>query len=209
MNFNIYFQYIICFTIYMKYLLLLFIPILTTGKPCESSISITFISTKEVYITSSKEISHIIINDTLKIEYKSKQPYTLSFTYPIITSVKVKSGCTTVYQRNEILPVILSSYYIKDSLLYFTTETEINNSHFELQVLLDSFVTILKIQGNGTSLVQHTYKFHLHKTGYYRVVQVDYDGTKTYFKILQYTHQTNNPPINPFLRYDLIGRQLK
>lgn len=193
----------------MKYLVLILLCIPTIlYSNCKSDITVSFVSQYKVNITSTKEISHIVVNDTLKIEYSSNQPYQLNLQYNFpITTVTVKSGCTRYTQNNPILPVTLIEYYIQDSMLYWTTTTEINNSHFELQYLQDSFVSIQYIQGNGTTIIQHTYSTQLTQPGYYRIIQVDYDNTKTYYDILPYYHSTIQPSSQP--TYDILGRQLK
>lgn len=196
----------------MKYLLFIllcvFCPIQLYGNKCASVITVTYVSQYEVNIISSKEISHIVINDTLKIEYTSNQPYQLNLQYNFtITTVTVKSGCTKQTYTNPVLPVTLIEYYIHNSTLFWTTATEINNSHFELQYLQDSFISIKHIQGNGTTITQHTYHTPLSKSGYYRIVQVDYDNTKTYYGILPYYHLAIQPTNQP--TYDILGRQLK
>lgn len=69
--------------------------------------------------------------------------------------------------------------------LNWVTASEINNSHFEVQHSMDgiTFTTITTVEGAGNSVGQQSYH-HLHQTprkgvNYYRLRQVDYDGTTT------------------------------
>ncbi len=72
------------------------------------------------------------------------------------------------------------------NLLTWATASEINNDHFELQRSSDgvNFETITVIGGQGTSYqINHYYFFDtrdFNGTVYYRIKQVDFDGTTTY-----------------------------
>ncbi|MFN7656435.1 MAG: hypothetical protein ACK5OW_01465 [bacterium] len=76
------------------------------------------------------------------------------------------------------------------NLLRWKTATEINNDHFTLERSLDGirFQEIQQIDGMGNSNVIQEYStrdFELN-TGliYYRLIQTDYDGTRTYSDII-------------------------
>lgn len=84
--------------------------------------------------------------------------------------------------------------------LHWSTATEFNNSHFEVQVSNDGMgyttVATLPSKGNSHTVTDYVY-FHLPsqigKT-YYRVRQVDHDGKSTYSKILEiYMGGNGNP----------------
>lgn len=71
----------------------------------------------------------------------------------------------------------------------WTTATEINNDYFVVEHAADgrSFEPIAKINGAGHSAVESSYSF-IHDfpakgLNYYRLVQVDFDGAKTYSHI--------------------------
>ena len=72
------------------------------------------------------------------------------------------------------------------NLLTWTTASEINNDHFELQRSIDgvNFETITVIGGQGTSYQINHYDFldtrDFNGIVYYRLKQVDFDGTTTY-----------------------------
>ena len=71
--------------------------------------------------------------------------------------------------------------------LDWATASEVNNNYFEVQRSVDghSFEVAGRIAGNGSSLQTHAYSFTdatpgVAATHYYRLRQVDYDGTSTF-----------------------------
>jgi len=71
--------------------------------------------------------------------------------------------------------------------LDWATASEVNNDYFEVQRSLDgrSFEVAGRVAGNGSSLQAHTYLFTdaapgVAATHYYRLRQVDHDGTSTF-----------------------------
>lgn len=98
------------------------------------------------------------------------------------------------------LPVELISFTgmktANGNLLNWTTATEIDNSHFDVQVSDDGVVwrTIGTVQGNGTSMDEHNYGYlDQHASGsvhYYRLKQVDFDGSYAYSEVI--TIQSEN-----------------
>ncbi len=107
--------------------------------------------------------------------------------------------------------------------LAWKTATETNNSHFLIQRRWDtgSFRTIGRKKGRGTTVEPHTYRFNdfSKRTGtlYYRLKQVDYDGTYEYSDVeaVNLRKSSSNGPLaiqtvwpNPFtdvLRIQLHG----
>ncbi|MFT5764720.1 MAG: hypothetical protein ACI8X3_002151 [Saprospiraceae bacterium] len=99
---------------------------------------------------------------------------------------------------NDPLPVDLSSFtgqLKKDNiLLYWTTESEKNNAGFEIEQSFDgeqfSIIGMVEGRGNSETLWQYTFLDPgvriraLGTTAYYRLVQVDFEGTKTYSAVL-------------------------
>lgn len=76
------------------------------------------------------------------------------------------------------------------NILIFSTSTETNNSHFNIERSIDSrrWETLGQVAGAGTTQEQQEYSF-LDKspesgTNYYRIKQVDFDGTFSYSKIV-------------------------
>lgn len=81
----------------------------------------------------------------------------------------------------------------KDVLCTWETATEINNDHFEVEVARERggeilFETIGVVQGNGTTSQSHLYTFIDENPSsgknYYRLRQVDFDGTAGYSKMV-------------------------
>ena len=95
---------------------------------------------------------------------------------------------------NVILPIDLLSFeatVVEDGVaLDWVTLTEENNDYMAVERSLDGrvFQEIGRIKGKGTSYERQSYHFldRLPATGlnYYRLRQVDYDGTTTYHKIV-------------------------
>lgn len=77
----------------------------------------------------------------------------------------------------------------KGNVISWNTTIEINNAGFELERSADakSYVTIAKIDGNGTSKTTNNYVFtdqNPLKNSYYRLKQIDYDGTTTFSRAI-------------------------
>ncbi len=109
------------------------------------------------------------------------------------------TGNSVEITRNFFLPVELTSFGAtwtnKGSLLRWTTKSETNNSHFEIERSLDAinFQMIGTLEGNGTTLNPNNYQFLDSYSGeylsqknwlYYRLKQVDFDGTTNYSSII-------------------------
>ncbi len=93
-----------------------------------------------------------------------------------------------------LLPVSLSSFSAKcdngKTILNWTTQSEVNNNFFVLEKSKDgrNFREIGKVFGNGTINTVSNYEFKDYEknehTVYYRLLQVDYDGSVTYHNII-------------------------
>jgi len=116
----------------------------------------------------------------------------------------------------DIIPVELTSFTaISNGLevqLNWSTATELNNRGFEIERSTNQidFVTIGFVNGHGTTAEQHDYSFtdrHLTNAEYYyRLKQIDYDGTFEYSDIVKieitapnkFSLEQNYPnPFNP------------
>ena len=99
-------------------------------------------------------------------------------------------GCTPV-----VLPVGLSEFkgrkLNESNLLSWTTESEINNSHFTLEWsstgMETEWYTVSIVNGNGTAEDKHYYSavhsdYRKNALNYYRLRQTDYDGYSTVFE---------------------------
>jgi hypothetical protein len=124
----------------------------------------------------------------------------------------------------DIVPVELTSFTeTSNSLevqLNWSTATELNNKGFEIErsTNQNDFVTIRFVNGHGTTTEQHDYSFtdrHLTNAEYYyRLKQIDYDGTFEYSDIVkieitvpnEFSLEQNYPnPFNPStkIRYSI------
>ena len=87
--------------------------------------------------------------------------------------------------------------------LTWTTASEINNDYFEIQKSQDGFVfqTVARVQGNGNSvnMIDYQYEDGLEASGkyYYRLKQVDFDGTYAYSETV-YIDYVNQDPAEVF-----------
>ena len=99
--------------------------------------------------------------------------YDFNYIYPSLTTA-------------DILPVNISAFNVapsKNSVsITWTTATETNNSHFDIERSTDgkTYSKIATVQGNGTTSLSHTYQTYdnkpLNGTNFYHIKQVDADG---------------------------------
>jgi endo-1,4-beta-D-glucanase Y len=120
---------------------------------------------------------------------------------PVVAS---NSGCSTS-------PVELFSFYSEerngDVALLWATASEKNNDYFEAERSLDgkNFTAIGKVKGNGNSGTVLYYEFvdeyPVFGTSYYRLKQVDFDGSFEYSSVVSVARQdltSLNVVPNPF-----------
>jgi beta-glucanase (GH16 family) len=97
------------------------------------------------------------------------------------------------FYDNTVVPVELSYFKAEkvenNNILHWETLSELNNSHFEIQRSKNGidFENIGTVQGKGTSLELKKYNFIDNDplmNSYYRLNQIDFDGTITYSTIL-------------------------
>jgi len=131
-----------------------------------------------------------------------------------------------ILDLQKALPVELASFTVSvvnnGVELNWTTASETNNYGFEVQRGADekNFQRIGFVAGNGTTTAQHSYKFADRDlaagTYYYRLKQIDTDGTVTFSDIVradlatvvrEYALQQNYP--NPFNPTTTIAFSLK
>jgi len=97
-------------------------------------------------------------------------------------------------EKSEPLPITLTSFNAvctgRSSYIYWTTATETNNEYFILEHSIDAinFQEVTRIPGAGASIEPNDYEYiDYNATGgdnYYRLIQVDYDGTRTPSEII-------------------------
>ncbi len=115
-------------------------------------------------------------------------------TYYVVADGDSGSNCIWNFKSDEVLPVELSKLdgYARENVnvIEWETASEQNNSHFEIQRSISvnrGFETIGEVKGNGTSAEVNTYTFTDEeplRMGYYRLKQVDFDGTTDYSKVI-------------------------
>ena len=113
---------------------------------------------------------------------------------------------------NPPVPVELTYFDViseeKQNLLTWETASELNNHFFEIEKSItgEDFISIGSVSGNGTTQTISKYSFSDYDVGphqmsyFYRLMQVDYDGTYSYSpivvanrKIRTNTHLSANP----------------
>lgn len=105
-------------------------------------------------------------------------------------------------------PVKLTSFtgQLKNQAISLTWQTslELNNSHFDLERSADgvNFETIGRIEGNGTTTATQNYNLvdamPLLGYNYYRLNQVDYDGTSEYSSIIAVNYEVKDEVLQVF-----------
>lgn len=104
------------------------------------------------------------------------------------------NAVSAFYATGGALPIELLSFDVElkedDVYIKWETSSEINNDYFELEKSVDGvlFTVIDHQTGAGTSIVNRQYQSVDYDaieggTVYYRLKQVDFDGTVAYFKI--------------------------
>ncbi|HEX8424719.1 T9SS type A sorting domain-containing protein [Hymenobacter sp.] len=109
---------------------------------------------------------------------------------------------------NSPLPVELKSFTAaastKGTQLQWATASEKNNASFEVQrgATAEQFQTIGSISGQGTSSQGHKYEWFdkqpLAGLSYYRLRQLDYDGTESFSPVVAVQQATDQPAASFF-----------
>ncbi len=114
--------------------------------------------------------------------------------YYVVADGDAGAQCVWEFESLQILPVEMDEFQgfaEKDvNRLDWRTLTEINNSHFEIERTTDptrGFEVIGKVDGSGTTSEPTSYEFIDEApltSGYYRLKQVDFDGTYEYTEVI-------------------------
>lgn len=118
----------------------------------------------------------------------------------------------------QVLPVEFKSFTTKpinnSSILSWSTSSEINNDYFAVETSVNGkqFEIIGKVEGIGNSNSLENYEF-VHKTpvigtNYYRLAQVDKDGTINYSNVVS-TKFGNNGERSSFFKSNIISQNLE
>jgi hypothetical protein len=89
----------------------------------------------------------------------------------------------------------------KGIALTWTTASETNNDYFNIERSRDgrNFEKIGQVKGNGTTIQQNRYRFYDEsRGGYYRLTQVDFDGTTTSSNIISVKLNNNSNTIKAY-----------
>ena len=159
--------------------------------------------------------------------------YSISFTglNGTITTIRFRNASASVDYRVDAititgngtgcaLPITLSDFrgvlQKQNVLLTFSTATELNNSHFAIERSADArnFTEIGRVQGAGTTQVPQSYTFTDEKplagTNYYRLRQVDFDGTESFSPVVSVVFgKTGSISIAPSPATDRVHIQLE
>jgi hypothetical protein len=139
------------------------------------------------------------VNTGTNIYTPANEPYT-SYIYGAAYPNIIFNNRFTFGSTDAPLPIELIDWTVKwldnnktRSILNWTTASEINSAHFEIQHTedLSSWTVIGSIQASGNSSSTINYEYidnnPYSKITYYRLKQVDYDGSFTYSNILALT----------------------
>jgi PKD repeat protein len=119
----------------------------------------------------------------------------------------IRSEVVTI-PESVFLPVELKKFHGKAEergiLLNWSTATELNNDHFSVEYSRDAiyYEAIAQVQGAGTTQVSQDYSF-LHERpqkgwNYYRLRQVDFDGSVAYSDVVPVRWETGYEPLSIF-----------
>ena len=126
------------------------------------------------------------------------------FLRPSIIDAYWAATCRPTSTLLTPLPVELTKFTVQKvkngGLLNWTTNSEINNSHFEIEFSYDgvNWNTIGIVQGAGNSFEINTYQFTHNEIGsgihYYRLKQVDFDGSESYSNVKHLSFDNKSKP---------------
>lgn len=119
---------------------------------------------------------------------------------------------------DELLPVELYSFNCNEFNnkidIRWVTVSEVNNSHFILEHSTDikNWYTIATVYGRGntTEMSEYHYK-HLNPSdgeNYYRLKQIDFDGTVNIYGVIGYQINTVKREVKEIIYYNLLGNRV-
>lgn len=116
--------------------------------------------------------------------------------------------------NNSTLPIELLDFTAQNSgsynLLKWSTATELNNDRFEIERSCDGneWIKLSEIKGNGTTIIQSNYSYidyNPNVIDYYRIKQIDFDGTFSYTDIIKIQRGEVNDVVE---YYDMSGNKV-
>ncbi|MCU0442732.1 MAG: T9SS type A sorting domain-containing protein [Bacteroidia bacterium] len=168
----------------------------SNGGANSASISFGWTAANELpfFNRNNSFVSYFNTNDTDWVTSPGTVASGSSIFYQTITGVTTNNVFTIGSGTGVGVPVTLLSFAAtkqrNDVNVTWATATEVNNDYFELERSVDgrTFEVIAKVKGNGTTNLQTNYQYLDTKVAkikrptpnvFYRLVQVDFDGTKT------------------------------
>lgn len=166
-------------------------------------------------------VEPFVVLDTLAADITSYEDSvvtdTTTYTYRVMAfNVFINSDYSNLAQITTPVPVELVSFTANFSdrkvLLAWETATELNNAGFSVQRSKDNseFIDLAFVRGNGTTTSQSSYNYvdksPISGKYYYRLKQIDLDGSSSYSKTVEveiglpknYALEQNYPnPFNP------------
>jgi hypothetical protein len=120
----------------------------------------------------------------------------------LVDGVYTANGCDL---GSVTLPVELAYFKVVNDRLEWMTFSEINNDKFEILYSRDgsNFNVDTIIQGNGTTTHINYYSSIAKYGGYYKLKQIDFDGTPTEFNVVYFPSKDNNSKL--IGQYDIFG----
>ncbi|MBT5403974.1 MAG: T9SS type A sorting domain-containing protein, partial [Crocinitomicaceae bacterium] len=99
----------------------------------------------------------------------------------------------TLSLNSLLLPIELIDFNVEcidnHKVIKWSTKSEVNNDHFVIQMSHDGieFENVAVVAGAGNSTMQNDYEYidfaHFENITYYRLVQIDFDGSESYSNI--------------------------
>lgn len=168
----------------------------SNGGANTASISLGWTAANELpfFNRNNSFVSYFNTNDTDWVTLPGTVASGSSVFYQTITGVTTNNVFTIGSGTGVGVPVTLLSFAatkkLNDVNVTWATATEFNNDYFELERSVDgrTFEVIAKVKGKGTTNLQTNYQYLDTKVAkmkrptanvFYRLVQVDFDGTKT------------------------------
>ena len=207
-----------------------FVPLNVYGKT--ASINVGGTLSKNTYSWTRNNIPYAVKKGDSTLTLNGDGTYHVQVSNDLIPNLTLLS--TSLTYTAGPLPVTLVNFTAKKTakgnLISWSTTTEVNNAGFEIQRSADakSFARIARFDGNGNSKSSHTYQFidtDPFPSSYYKLKQIDFDGTTTYSHqvfvnaeisaLKLYPNPTkgdftleSTDSDNPVLIYDLLGQKV-
>lgn len=144
-------------------------------------------------------------------------------TYNVTYSVSDPVGCVKGFSESITiscsgLPVGVSSFTAENRIIYnelkWVTQSETNNDHFIIERSINGIewnaLSLLEGAGNSSHTIHYRYedKDFENVINYYRLKQVDYDGTISYLNPVKVDNTLPEGEIVQIVIHDLLGKEI-